>query len=73
MKAEPAAARLLESDGDPAEALEQLRSFGGEVGVAVSAYLDLVGYQLVDGFDISGRYALELPDALLQEIGRAHV
>jgi pyruvate,water dikinase len=34
----------------------------------VSAYLDLVGYRLVDGFDISGRYALELPDALLRAI-----
>ena len=31
-------------------------------------YLDLVGYRLLDGFDISGRYALELPDALLRAI-----
>ncbi len=33
-----------------------------------TAYLDLVGYRLLDGFDISGRYALELPDALLRAI-----
>ena len=31
-------------------------------------YLDLVGYRLLDGFDISGRYALELPDVLLRAI-----
>ena len=33
-----------------------------------SAYLDLAGYRLLDGFDISGRYALEMPDALLRAI-----
>ena len=32
----------------------------------MSGYLDLVGYRLLDGFDISGRYALELPDVLLR-------
>lgn len=65
------AQRLLGSDEDPAQVLEQLRSLGGETGAAVSAYLDLVGYRLLDGFDISGRYALELPDALLRAIGAA--
>jgi len=30
-----------------------------------------VGYRLLDGFDISGRYALELPDALLRAIRAA--
>jgi phosphohistidine swiveling domain-containing protein len=62
------AQRLLASDGDPASVLEQLRSLDGEAGEAASAYLDLVGYRLLDGFDISGRYALELPDALLRSI-----
>ncbi len=32
------------------------------------SYLDLVGCRLLDGFDISGRYAMELPDALLRSI-----
>jgi phosphohistidine swiveling domain-containing protein len=63
-----AAKKLLESDGDPAEILEQLRGLEGETGEAVSAYLDLVGYRLLDGFDISGRYALEMPDALVRAI-----
>jgi pyruvate,water dikinase len=57
---------LLESDGDPAKVLEELRASGGETGPAVSGYLDLVGYRLIDGFDISGRYALELPEALVR-------
>jgi phosphohistidine swiveling domain-containing protein len=64
----PAARRLLESDADPARVLAALRTSDGDVGAAACAYLDLVGYRLLDGFDISGRYALELPDALLRAI-----
>ena len=65
---DPSARELLESDGDPADILERLRGLEGEAGQAVSDYLDLVGYRLLDGFDIAGRYALEMPDALLQAI-----
>ncbi|MGD0746479.1 MAG: PEP-utilizing enzyme [Acidimicrobiales bacterium] len=63
-----AARALLDSDGDPAQVLAELRAFGGDVGPATAEYLDLVGFRLLDGFDISGRYALELPDALLRAI-----
>ena len=63
-----AARSLLDADGDPAKTLAELRSSDGDVGAAMSAYLDLVGCRLLDGFDISGRYALELPDALLRSI-----
>jgi phosphohistidine swiveling domain-containing protein len=67
--AEDASAReILQADGDPAQVLDTLRSLRNDVGQALSGYLDLVGYRLLDGFDISGRYALELPDALLRAI-----
>ena len=59
---------LLDAGGDPGKTLAELRAFGGDVGTAMSDYLDLVGCRLLDGFDISGRYALELPDALLRAI-----
>jgi pyruvate,water dikinase len=65
---DPGARALLDSDSNPAKSLEELRAYGGEVGNAMQGYLDLVGYRLLDGFDISGRYALELPDALLRAI-----
>ena len=65
---DPSAKRLLESDDEPGHVLEGLRSLEGEAGAAASAYLDLVGYRLLDGFDIAGRYALELPDALLRAV-----
>jgi phosphohistidine swiveling domain-containing protein len=68
VKADPAARALLDSDGDPGETLEQLRSLDGEAGEAAAGYLDLVGYRLLDGFDISGRYALEMPETLLRAI-----
>jgi len=64
----PSARKVLESDGDPAHVLASLRSLAGEVGAAVSGYLDLVGNRLIDGFDIAEPTALELPDALLRAI-----
>ncbi|MGE5747993.1 MAG: PEP-utilizing enzyme [Solirubrobacterales bacterium] len=70
--AEDSAARqLLASEGDPGQILDGLRALDGDAGAAASAYLDLVGYRLLDGFDISGRYALEMPDALLRAIRAA--
>ena len=44
---------LLDSGGDPGKVLEELRAFQGDVGTAMSEYLDLVGFRLLDGFDIS--------------------
>src|SRR5688500_10961006 len=66
-----AARELLASDGDPAEILRTLTTLEGETGEAASGYLDLVGYRLLDGFDIAGRYALEMPDALLRAMRMA--
>src|SRR4051794_19644723 len=71
LEADAAARALLESDRDPAEILYTLRTFDSDAGRAMSAYLDLVGCRLLDGFDISGRYALELPDALVRSIRAA--
>jgi phosphohistidine swiveling domain-containing protein len=59
---------LLESEGDPGEVLESLRALQGDAGAAMDAYLDLVGWRLLDGFDISEPCALELPDVLLRAI-----
>ena len=68
INSDPAARQLLDSDGDPGQVLDELRGLDSDAGRAVSAYLDLTGYRLLDGFDISGRYALELPDVLLRAI-----
>jgi pyruvate,water dikinase len=65
---DPAALELLQSDDDPARVLAALRSLPGDAGSAVAGYLDLVGYRLLDGFDISEPSALEMPDALLRSI-----
>jgi pyruvate,water dikinase len=64
-----AARELLQSSEDDAgQALEALRTLGGEAGSAVAGYLDLVGYRPLDGFDISEPSALELPDVLIRAI-----
>jgi pyruvate,water dikinase len=68
VRQDPSARELLESDDDPGRVLDALRALDTDAGRALAAYLDLAGYRLLDGFDISGRYALELPDALLRAI-----
>jgi phosphohistidine swiveling domain-containing protein len=68
VRQDPSAWELLESVGDPRKVLDELRSLDSDAGKALSAYLDFAGYRLLDGFDISGRYALEMPDALLRAI-----
>ncbi|MCU1448484.1 MAG: hypothetical protein JWP02_654, partial [Acidimicrobiales bacterium] len=68
VRQDPSARELLESDGDPGKVLEELRALDTDAGRALAAYLDFAGYRLLDGFDICGRYALEMPDALLRAI-----
>jgi pyruvate,water dikinase len=68
VRQDPAARSLLESEGEAAKVLDELRDLPSEAGQAVAGYLEIAGYRLVDGFDISGRYALEVPDALLRAI-----
>jgi pyruvate,water dikinase len=65
---DPSALALLDSGDDPEQIIAALRSLDGEAGLAVSGYLDLIGYRPLDGFDISEAGALELPDALLRAI-----
>ena len=72
VRSDPGAREILGSDADAGDVLGQLRGLDSDAGRAVAAYLELTGYRLLDGFDISGRYALEMPDALLQAI-RAQV
>jgi len=71
IRKDPRAQRQPEAGGDPGAVLEALRSLDKGTGAAVSAYLDLVGYRLLDGFDISNPCALEMPDALLRAIRAA--
>ena len=67
IRATPAARAML-ADGDPGEALARLRAAGGAVGAATAAYLDLVGYRLLDSLDTGDLYALEVPEVLVKAI-----
>lgn len=68
---DPRAQTLLGSQDDAASVLQALRALDRNTGAAISAYLDLVSYRLLDGFDISNPCAIELPDALLRAIRAA--
>lgn len=62
---------VLASEADATSMLERLRSQPGEVGAATAAYLDLVGYRLLDSLDTGDPYALEVPEVLVNGICRA--
>jgi phosphohistidine swiveling domain-containing protein len=70
-RADSAARAALDADDEAGALLERLRREPTATGQALNDYLDFVGYRLLDGFDISGRYALEMPDVLLRSIRTA--
>ncbi len=70
-RADPAARQALDADEDPGKLLERLRREATPTGRALDDYLEFVGFRLLDGFDISNHYALELPDVLLRAIRTA--
>lgn len=64
----PAARALLESEAPAGDILSGLRSEPAEVGIATAAYLDIVGYRLLDSLDTGDPYALEAPEVLIEGI-----
>jgi phosphohistidine swiveling domain-containing protein len=70
-RADPAARQALDSDEEPGALLERLRREDSPAGRALDDYLGFVGFRLLDGFDISNKYALEMPDVLLRSIRTA--
>ena len=67
-RADAGAMERVHMHDEPGKLLDEMRHEESEAGRALNDYLDVTGYRLLDGFDISGRYALELPDVLLRSI-----
>ncbi len=68
IRAEPKAQTLLRGASDPAEIIARLRAMPGAVGQTAGAYLDLVGYRLLDSLDTGDAYGLEMPEVLVNTI-----
>lgn len=68
---DPQAAAQLTAEAEAAAVLEWLRTREGPVGAATRAYLEVVGYRIVGGYDLGDRYALETPELVLSSIRRA--
>ena len=64
----PAAQAAIASEVSAEDALERLRSDSGELGAAVVAYLEIVGYRLLNNLDTGDPYALEVPQVLVEGI-----
>lgn len=66
-----AARLLLYEDAEPGEIIERLRAWEGRVGAAVDAWLAVVGYQLMTGYDVADAYGLERPGSLVSTLQSA--
>jgi rifampicin phosphotransferase len=64
--ADPAALATLQSPAAPRDLIESLRQHPGEVGRAVSAYIDVVGLRVLGGYDVADRHAGEHPEMLVK-------
>ena len=62
---------LLHSNRDAAEILDDLLVNKGAVGNAARAYINLIGYRIMSGYDVADLYTLESPKSLLQGIRTA--
>ena len=71
IRADRRAQALLESEREPTEVLAALRFGEGAVGPAARTYVEMVGYKLLDGFDVGEPYALEMPELLVGRIRSA--
>lgn len=71
IKTDQDAREWLFSDKPAGDILSQLRASGGAVEDAVEAWLDVVGYRVVSGFDLADQYALERPETLLNTLRSA--
>jgi rifampicin phosphotransferase len=67
-RADPEARRALDADEEAGALLERARREPTDAGRALDEYLEFAGFRLLDGFDISNLYALEMPDVLLRAI-----
>jgi pyruvate,water dikinase len=70
LRADARAASVLDA-ATPEAVLAALRGADGALGVAARAWLDTVGYRIVTGYDLSDRYALELPQGLVDSLRAA--
>ncbi|MFT5506592.1 MAG: phosphohistidine swiveling domain-containing protein, partial [Gammaproteobacteria bacterium] len=50
------------------EAMSKLRAINESIESSVARYIDLVGYQLTSGYDVTEKYLLEMPEILLANI-----
>lgn len=71
LQANDEARDVLREGEQPGDIIERLRDRDGEVGSAVETWLDIVGYQLITGYDVADAYGLERPGSLVATLRTA--
>lgn len=71
LEATDKARALLKAEMNPGEIIKRLREWEDGVGTAVEAWLDVVGYQPITGYDVADPYGLERPESLVSTLRTA--
>ncbi|HEX7792825.1 MAG TPA: PEP-utilizing enzyme [Vicinamibacterales bacterium] len=71
LRADPNTLTLLDQAKSPGEAIANLRTARGDLGVAARDWLNLVSFRLQNGLDICELTNAELPELLLTTVRRA--
>lgn len=69
--ADDAARQLLRQNLPAGELLAAIRIGDSPFAKAIDSYLMRVGYRLLNGYDVSHKYALEVPEVLLRAINQS--
>jgi pyruvate,water dikinase len=62
---DPESTSVLASSAPADRVFERLRSAPSSVGPSVQAYLDVVGWRIITGYDVADSVALEVPEMLV--------
>lgn len=65
------AQRILESETPPGEVLDELRKTSDDIATAMDAWLAVVGFRPISGWDLTTPYALEQPATLVRSLRQA--
>ncbi len=73
LQSNPEAVEVLESGGEPTEILDRLSAMPDPMGTAIRSYVGLIGYRVMGGIDVTGQYALEMPEVVVDNIRHARM
>ena len=71
LKSDSEAVNILDSADEPMDKLDRMSAMPDPSGKAIRDYIGLIGYRVMGGMDITGQYALEMPEVIVENLQHA--